>query len=145
MKNENVKNILIEDFKNSEHLLDYKDNDFVVITNLNGVTYNGKEIIRLACCLFIICTEGSLNIDINYKRLQLEAGNTLFGLPNTIIGHITGSKNSKMIIIALSTQFLQNIVKIDKPTWNTIIHIHKNPILTNDSIKTEKIWKPMVP
>lgn len=86
MEKGNIKIVEIADFKNSEHVLDYVDNDFVIINSLEGSPYN-EDTIRLGCFLIAICLEGCIQLDVNYKTYQLEAGNLLLGLPNTIISH----------------------------------------------------------
>ena len=127
MEKGNIKIVEIADFKNSEHVLDYVDNDFVIINSLEGSPYN-EDTIRLGCFLIAICLEGCIQLDVNYKTYQLEAGDLLLGLPNTIISHAMVSPKHKIRLAAFSTQFLQRVVKMEKDTWNTVMHIHNNPI-----------------
>lgn len=124
MEKGNIKIVEIADFKNSEHVLDYVDNDFVIINSLEGSPYN-EDTIRLGCFLIAICLEGCIQLDVNYKTYQLEAGNLLLGLPNTIISHAMVSPKHKIRLAAFSTQFLQRVVKMEKDTWNTVMHTHK--------------------
>lgn len=105
MEKGNIKIVEIADFKNSEHVLDYVDNDFVIINSLEGSPYN-EDTIRLGCFLIAICLEGCIQLDVNYKTYQLEAGNLLLGLPNTIISHAMVSPKHKIRLAAFSTQFL---------------------------------------
>lgn len=130
MEKGNIKTVEIADFKNSEHAIDYVDNDFVIINSLEGGPYSNDDSIRLGCFLIAICLEGCVQLDVNYKTHQLEAGDLLLGLPNTIIGHALVSPKHKIKIrlAAFSTQFLQRVIKMEKNTWNTAIHIHNNPI-----------------
>lgn len=120
MEKGNIKIVEIADFKNSEHVLDYVDNDFVIINSLEGSPYN-EDTIRLGCFLIAICLEGCIQLDVNYKTYQLEAGNLLLGLPNTIISHAMVSPKHKIRLAAFSTQFLQRVVKMEKDTWNVSI------------------------
>lgn len=117
MEKGNIKIVEIADFKNSEHVLDYVDNDFVIINSLEGSPYN-EDTIRLGCFLIAICLEGCIQLDVNYKTYQLEAGNLLLGLPNTIISHAMVSPKHKIRLAAFSTQFLQRVVKMEKDTWD---------------------------
>lgn len=66
MEKGNIKIVEIADFKNSEHVLDYVDNDFVIINSLEGSPYN-EDTIRLGCFLIAICLEGCIQLDVNYK------------------------------------------------------------------------------
>ena len=112
MEKGNIKIVEIADFKNSEHVLDYVDNDFVIINSLEGSPYN-EDTIRLGCFLIAICLEGCIQLDVNYKTYQLEAGDLLLGLPNTIISHAMVSPKHKIRLAAFSTQFLQRVVKME--------------------------------
>ena len=112
MEKGNIKIVEIADFKNSEHVLDYVDNDFVIINSLEGSPYN-EDTIRLGCFLIAICLEGCIQLDVNYKTYQLEAGDLLLGLPNTIISHAMVSPKHKIRLAAFSTQFLQRVVNME--------------------------------
>lgn len=140
MEKGNIKIVEIADFKNSEHVLDYVDNDFVIINSLEGSPYN-EDTIRLGCFLIAICLEGCIQLDVNYKTYQLEAGDLLLGLPNTIISHAMVSPKHKIGLAAFSTQFLQRVVKMEKDTWNTVMHIHNNPIKSVGEEGDKEIFK----
>jgi len=64
MEKENIVTVDIEDFKNSQHVLDYIDDDFAIINSLDGIPHS-NETIRLNCFLIAICVEGCLQLDIN--------------------------------------------------------------------------------
>ena len=64
-----------------------------------------NDTIRLGCFLIAICLEGCIQLDVNYKTYQLEAGDLLLGLPNTIISHAMVSPKHKIRLAAFSTQF----------------------------------------
>ena len=127
MEKENIKTVTIEDFKNSQHILDYLDDDFAIVNSLDGIPYS-NEIVRLECFLIAVCIEGCIQLDINNKTYQLQPGDLLLGLPNTIIGHTMMSPKYKIRLAGFSTRFLQRILKVEKDTWDTAIHIHNNPI-----------------
>ena len=140
MEKENIKTVGIADFKNNEHVLDYVDNDFVIINSLEGGPYNSDDTIRLGCFLIAVCLEGCIQLDVNYKTYQLEAGDLLLGLPNTTISHAMVSPKHKIRLAAFSTQFLQRVVKMEKDTWNTVMHIHNNPIKSVGQDESHKIF-----
>lgn len=60
MEKENIKTVTIEDFKNSQHILDYVDDDFAIINSLDGIPYS-DEVVRLECFLIAVCIEGAFN------------------------------------------------------------------------------------
>ncbi|CDA83509.1 transcriptional regulator AraC family [Bacteroides sp. CAG:754] len=127
MEKENIKTVDIKDFKNSQHVLDYIDDDFAIVNSLEGIPYS-DETVRLECFLIAVCMEGCIQLDINYRTHQLQAGDLLLGLPNAVIGHVMLSPKYKVRLAGFSTRFLQRIIKMEKETWNTAIHIHNNPV-----------------
>lgn len=127
MEQEEIKTIDIKDFKTSPHILDYADDDFVLVNSLDDEFYSNDRV-RLGCFLIAFCIEGRVQLDINSHTYQLHAGDLLLGLPNTIISHTMLSPKYKIRIAGFSTQFLQRIVKMEKGMWNTAIHIHNNPV-----------------
>ena len=50
MEKENIRPIDIKDFKDSQHTLDYIDNDFAIVNSLEGIPVN-NDIVRLECLL----------------------------------------------------------------------------------------------
>ena len=141
MEKENIKTVGIADFKSNEHIIDYADNDFVIINSLEGAPDNNDDTIRLGCVRIAICLEGCVQLDLNYKTYQLEAGDLLLGLPNTIISHAMVSPKHKIRLAAFSTQFLKRVVRMEKDTWNTVIHIHNNPIKSVGQEGNNKIFE----
>ena len=140
MEKENIKTVTIEDFKNSQHILDYLDDDFAIVNSLDGIPYS-NEIVRLECFLIAVCIEGCIQLDINNKTYQLQPGDLLLGLPNTIIGHTMMSPKYKIRLAGFSTRFLQRILKVEKDTWDTAIHIHNNPIKSISRENDNSIFK----
>lgn len=127
MEEENIKIVRIEDFKANKHIIDYMDDDFAVINSLEEAP-TGNDTVRLECFLLAICVEGCIQLDINRKTYQLEDGDLLLGLPNTIISHIMLSPRNKIRLAGFSTRFLYNVLKMEKVTWNTAVYIYNNPI-----------------
>lgn len=127
MEKENIKSIDIKDFKDSQHTIDYIDDDFAIINSLEGIPHS-NDTVRLNCFLIAVCIEGCIQLDVNYRTYQLQAGDLLLGLPNTIISHTMLSPKYKVRLAGFSTRFLQRIIKMEKETWNTAVHIHNNPV-----------------
>lgn len=137
MKTKEIKTISIESFKQNNYLLDYADNDFVIINSLEGTeVYSNDNAVRLDCLLITVCMEGHIQLDINLKTYQLQKGDVLLGLPGTFISHAMVSPRYKVKFIGFSTRFLQRIFKMERTTWNTAIHIHNNPVIKNAGDET---------
>ena len=129
----------IEDFKDSQHVLDYIDDDFAIVNSLEGTPYS-NDTIKLNCFLIAVCIEGCIQLDVNYRTYKLQAGELLLGLPNTIISHTMLSPKYKVRLAGFSTRFLQRIIKMEKETWNTAIHIHNNPVKSVDNGEDQTVF-----
>ena len=110
MEKENIMTVDIEDFKKSQHILDYIDDDFAIVNSLDGIPYS-NDTVRLNCFLIAVCAEGCIQLDINYRTYQLQAGDLLLGLPNTLISRTMLSPKYKIRLAGFSTRFLQRIIK----------------------------------
>ena len=95
MEKENIMTVDIEDFKKSQHILDYIDDDFAIVNSLDGIPYS-NDTVRLNCFLIAVCAEGCIQLDINYRTYQLQAGDLLLGLPNTLISRTMLSPKYKI-------------------------------------------------
>ena len=110
MEKENIITVDIEDFKDSQHVLDYIDDDFAIVNSLEGTPYS-NDTIKLNCFLIAVCIEGCIQLDVNYRTYKLQAGELL---PNTIISHTMLSPKYKVRLAGFSTRFLQRIIKMEK-------------------------------
>lgn len=128
MEERHIRTIDLKDFRKDEQALDYIDDDFVIINNLENSINSGNDTIRLGFFLIAICIEGYIQMDINGKTYRLQTGDLLLGLPNTIISQMMLSLKHKVQIAGFSTRFLLRILKMEKGTWDTAIHIHNNPV-----------------
>ena len=61
MEKENIITVDIEDFKDSQHVLDYIDDDFAIVNSLEGTPYS-NDTIKLNCFLIAVCIEGCLSL-----------------------------------------------------------------------------------
>ena len=53
MEKENIITVDIEDFKDSQHVLDYIDDDFAIVNSLEGTPYS-NDTIKLNCILIAV-------------------------------------------------------------------------------------------
>lgn len=135
MEKKEIQTINIEDFKVNKHVIDYVDDDFAVVNNLEAPV--GDDTVRLGCFLLTVCVEGCIQLDINNKTYQLRDGDLLLGLPNTIISHIMLSPRNKIRFVGFSNRFLQRVLKMERTTWNTAVYIYNNPVKRIGETKQE--------
>lgn len=127
MKNEAIKTISIKDFKAYNHILDYVDEDFVVVNSMENIPYS-NGVIRLNCFLTIFCVEGRIQVDINSNTYLLEENHVMLCPPSVILSHTMISPNHKIRIMGFSSRFLQHLVKMEKDTWSTFSYVYSNPV-----------------
>ncbi len=127
MEKENIKTVEIKDFQEAKHLVDYVDDDFVIINSLEAGPYQ-NEMVRMNCFLIIFCMEGCIQEDLNYKTYQLNSGDVLFVLPNSVLGHTMLAPKYKVKLVGFSSRFLQYVIRMDKTSWETTLYIRNNPI-----------------
>ena len=58
MEKENIMTVDIEDFKKSQHILDYIDDDFAIVNSLDGIPYS-NDTVRLNCFLIAVCVDSA--------------------------------------------------------------------------------------
>lgn len=110
-------NIYYPDFNSFSHIasLDYLDNDFMLIDNLDGYGLS-EELsdmfenypIKLNCHTVFICVEGTLTVTINLKEYQLVKNQMIFMSANSIIEIGHHDVNTRIAVIALSSDFFAN-------------------------------------
>ncbi len=128
---ENIRTINMEDFHSLTEGIDYMDEDIAVINSiLTQSSYD--EPIRLGCVIMGFCIEGCMQVEVNYKTYLLNPGDTLFGLPNSIMQHTMVSPQNKIKLVALSGAFLQRVLKMERETWNAALHLHHNPVFRRE-------------
>lgn len=138
MENEGIKTLDIQDFKTNPNIIDYMDEDIVIINSLKDISHSNATV-RLRCLLIAICIDGCIQLDINRKTYLLQTDDLLLGLPNSIISHTLLSPQHKIKLAVFSTRFLQRIFKVEKSTWNTVLHIHSHPIKSVNTQRDENI------
>ena len=100
MEKENIMTVDIEDFKKSQHILDYIDDDFAIVNSLDGIPYS-NDTVRLNCFLIAVCAEGCIQLDINYRTYQLQAGNPYKPMLATVVETIQETGNIKTLRVVL--------------------------------------------
>ena len=132
MDKKDIKTITIEDFKVNKDLLDYFDNDVIVIQAKN-MPNRMKENIRLDCFLLVYCFQGELTLNINGKDYRLNKENSAVLLPGSTIGKTMHpwkvfSENS-VRLIGFSSSFLKDTIQFKKEMWGVAYRLYQNPIL----------------
>lgn len=127
MDQDNIKTLDVEDFKGNSSLVDYVDDDFAIVSNIEDMP-SSHDGIKLKCFLIVVCCEGTIQVDINHQTYKIKEGDLLFGLPNTLIRETMLTPHCKLRVAAFSTRFLFRTFRMERNTWDTAIHIYRNPV-----------------
>ena len=112
MDKERIMTFGLEDFKTTKELLDYYDENVIVIKGKN-MPESFKGSIRIDCFLIIYCFQGEISININQKDYMINKDNSAVVLPNSVISRVRPSIRrintyNNVSIIGFSTTFLKN-------------------------------------
>lgn len=122
----------IDDFKKYKEetrgeYVDYVDDNVIVARNMEKLPYSNR-MIRLNLFIIVACIEGKMQLNINKKDYQLQAGEAFVCLPTMIISNMLLSPQHKVSLIGFSTKFLQQTVKREKAAEKALYYLYKNPI-----------------
>lgn len=145
MDKKEIKTVSIEHFKEKKDLLDYCENDVIVMKNKN-IPHDIPEQFKLDCFILIFCYQGKMTININSKEYILNQSNCAVLLPNSIVHPIHSKKqayeesNTLASLIGFSSTFLKNVAQFKKETWNIIFQLYQNPILPVNKLSSYKFY-----
>lgn len=120
-----IRTVCLEDFKVHKEIIDYIDEDFIVINNWNRLPSDEK--IKFDCLFLIFCQEGCIRLEIDNRIYLLQADDLIIILPDTVITHITTSPRCRINLAFFSIRFLGRVLKQEKKFWN--VTCYKNPIV----------------
>ena len=132
----------IDDFKKYKEetrgeYVDYVDDNVIVARNMEKIPYSNR-MIRLNLFIIVACIEGKMQLNINKKDYQLQAGEAFVCLPTMIISNMLLSPQHKVSLIGFSTKFLQQTVKREKAAEKALYYLYKNPIFAKASEEKAK-------
>lgn len=128
MRTDKIRNIGTESFMPYKEVIDYVDDDFIIINKLHNLP-DVSEKVKLECLFIIVCDHGNLQMDINGKTYQIKENELIFILPSSIVSHTLLSPNYQIKLFGFSPKFLQRTVKLGKKSWNLFAYVKENPIM----------------
>lgn len=117
--------------------VDYVDDNVIVARNMEKLPYSNR-MIKLNLFIIVACIEGKMQLNINKKDYQLQAGEAFVCLPTMIISNMLLSPQHKVSLIGFSTKFLQQTVKREKAAEKALYYLYKNPIFAKASVEKAK-------
>lgn len=139
MKTETIRTITIEDFKRDPHLIDYVDENLVVLDSVDA-TFPDTDSAKLDCFIIAFCMEGETSIHINNKSHVLKADHCAIVLPGTIVRHLHVSEECTFRIVAISSKFMKEATCNRKETWDIGFYLYNNPVFPINRNSTYKYY-----
>ena len=108
--------------------IDYVDGD---VAFTNNIDYSSPKpgSFRLDAIRMVLCTQGTLQVDVNSREYTLRVNDVLCCGPNTTIHDCVPSADLKCNVLALSTRIIRQLINPGNDLRNKIFYINKNPLL----------------
>ena len=139
MKTKTIRTITIENFKRDPHLIDYVDENLIVLDSVESTLPNSAPV-KLDCFIIAFCLEGETSININNKSHVLKAEHCAIILPNTIVRHLHIIEGCSFRIVAISARFMKEATHNRKETWDIGFYLYSNPIFPINRNSSYKLY-----
>lgn len=139
MKTKTIRSITIEDFKCDPHLIDYVDENFIVLDNVDA-TFPDSDPVKLNCFIIAFCMEGEASIHINNKSHALPTDHCAIILPNTVIRHLHHNEGCTFRIVAISSKFMKEASNNKKEIWDIGYYLYNNPVFPVNRNSSYKLY-----
>lgn len=140
MNTKTLKTINFEDLKGDSHLIEYVDNNIILLDSVDYLASKAQTPCRINCFMMAFCIDGEAPIVVNNKSHLLSKENCVILFPNTIIQPTITHGSCNVRIVAFSPQFTKGIVSLKEETWDLGVYLYHNPILPIRKEKTYKLY-----
>ena len=108
--------------------IDYVDGN--VAFNYNISFHSPKPApFKIDAVRLVLCSQGTLQVDVNSKEYTLHANEVLCCSPNVILHNCRPSPDLKCNLLALSTRIIRQFINPSNDIRNKIFYINQNPLL----------------
>ncbi len=122
-----MRTIKLDTQETKKFVLDYRDEDVVILDNIHQVE-KARETIRTDFFMLMLVEQGQCNIMINQEEVSLEKGDLLIGTPGNFIKSGMVSINFHCRIFLTTPTYTQNLLK--ETRLGTLRYLVKNSFLT---------------
>ena len=114
----------------------YCDDRIAFIENIKMMK-NMPQAIRTEVILAILCLQGKGQLDLDGDTHTIEADDLLICHPNIIIGKSMASLDMEYRCIAISPEYIRQLVVIADNTWDVVKFFEKSPVIHLNHKETE--------
>ena len=87
-----IRTISFEDLKHDSHLIDYVDENFIILDSMDYSGISPYETIKINSFMMAFCVDGEIDIHVNDRVHTLKSDHCVILLPNTIIRYLPHKK-----------------------------------------------------
>ena len=128
MQTELVRQLTIEDLSQNA-VLDYIDGDIAFANRLRLPHVPHAKPVKIDALKLLICTKGTLQVDVNTKTRIIRANEVLCCLPLTVLRNAIGSDDLECKGIAISMNIVRRLVSLGGGTRDKFFYLEQNPVL----------------
>lgn len=119
--------ITMDDFKHDSHLIDYIDDNIIILDNVDK-NFAKLGLFRLDCYILAFCLDGRTDFNVNGNQCIMEAEHCAILIPNTMIRYTESKYPCNIRIAVISSKFLRGLTHIKKEIWDIGFHLYNHPI-----------------
>lgn len=128
MKTETIRTITFDDLKKDSHLIEFVDDNIIVLDNLESPLLTQPTDVKLECFTMVFCIEGESLVDISHQTHVLKKDFCAILVPNSIIRVHPEATPCKVRVVAFSPDMLKQINFRVKETWDIAYYLYHHPI-----------------
>ena len=123
-----LRTISFEDLKHDSHLIDYIDENIIILDSMDYSGTSSYETIKINSFMMAFCVDGEIDIHVNDRVHTLKSDHCVILLPNTIIRYLPHKKQCILRIVAFHVDFLRNVMGVKKELWDIGQYLYANTI-----------------
>ena len=95
-------------------------------------------LMRINGMLLILCTQGSIEVELSGRKVRAESGDLLIGLPEAVVGHDRVSDDFKFKCVFASVDYAFSMLPTSVRGWNFRMYFEENPTIrmTDEGVET---------
>jgi len=106
------------------NIVNYCDEDIELTTDIRDLSDFCSKTSH--SYLFVFCGQGEVQFRMNGKTVLLKERNSYISVPNSRIGHILVSPDTKLAVLRLSQNLVHGLIHTHLNQWNDLLYVRKN-------------------
>lgn len=91
-----------------------------------------KEAFKIDLVMVLFCLEGKAQLRLNGKKYEAAKNDMIVCMPSLLVEDVLVSPDFKCAVMGMSYKSVQNMRKVNRHTWSTLMFIGQNPVVHLD-------------